>query len=82
MCSLLYDLRKPTLRNFIVRYCVGLTFVANVSALIVYANHGWTWPTEINGVTLSLPEFLAVIVLVTLPVAICIDAWRSRNPTK
>ena len=78
----LYDLRKPTLQNFIVRYCVGLTFVAGVSALIVYANHGWTWPTEINGVTLSLPEFLAVIVLVTLPVAICIDVWRSRNPSK
>ena len=31
---------------------------------------------------MTLPEFVIVIVLVTLPVGICIDMWRSRNPTK
>jgi len=69
-------------RNFIVRYSVGLTFVACVSTLVVYAFHGWTWPSEINGVTLSVPEFVIVIVLLTLVAGICIDLWRSRNPTK
>jgi hypothetical protein len=64
----------------IVGYCVGLTFIAGISALIVYAGHGWTWPPEINGVTLNVPEFVIVIVLVTLPVAICSDLWRNRNP--
>ena len=66
----------------IVKYCVGLTFVAGLSTLVVYADDGWTWPSEINGVTLNVPEFVIVIVLVTLPVAICIDMWKSRNPTK
>jgi hypothetical protein len=64
----------------IVGYCVGLAFIAGISTLIVYAGHGWTWPSEINGVTLNVPEFVIVIVLVTLPVAICADLWRSRNP--
>jgi hypothetical protein len=59
-----------------------LTFVACVSTLVVYAFHGWTWPLEINGVTLSVPEFVIVIVLLTLVAGICIDLWRSRNPTK
>jgi hypothetical protein len=74
--------RELNLRMRIVGYCVGLTFIAGISTLIVYAGHGWTWPSEINGVTLNVPEFVIVIVLVTLPVAICIDMWRSRNPTK
>jgi hypothetical protein len=64
----------------IVGYCVGLTFIAGISTLIVYAGHGWTWPSEINGVTLNVPEFVIVIVLLTLPIAICVDMRRSRNP--
>jgi len=68
----------------IVEYCASLTFVAGASALVVYAVNGWAWDSQFAGgrVTLTLPEFLVVIVLVTLPVAICIDVWRSRNPTK
>jgi len=74
--------RRYNLRMRIVEYCVSLSFVAGVSALIIYAGHGWTWPSEINGVTLNVPEFVIVIVLVTLPVGICIDMCKSRNPTK
>jgi hypothetical protein len=67
-----------------VEYCASLTFVAGASALVVYAMHGWAWDSQFAGgrVTLTLPEFLVVIVLVTLPVGICIDVWKSRNPTK
>jgi len=71
-----------SLVNRLVRYCVGSIFVGCVSAVIVYAFHGWTWPSEINGVTLNLPEFVAVVVVLTLVVGICIDVRRSRNPTK
>ena len=48
--------------NRLVRCCVGSTFVGCVSAVIVYAFHGWTWPSEINGVALNLPEFVAVVM--------------------
>ncbi len=78
-CKRYWELDK---RKRIVGYCVGLTFIAGISALIVYAGHGWTWPSEINGVTLNVPEFVIVIALVTLPVGIYIDVWRSRNLTK
>ena len=67
------------LANRLVKYCVGLTFVAGLSAVIVYAVHGWTWPSEINGVTLNLPEFVAVVVLVTLVLGVCIDYWRTKQ---
>ena len=77
MFSRLYDLRMH-----IVKYCVGLTFVAGLSTLVVYADHGWTWPSEINGVTLDVLEFVIVIVLPTLLIGICVDMWRRRNPTK
>jgi hypothetical protein len=69
-------------KHIVARYCVGLTFVTGLSTLIVYANHGWTWPSEINGVTLNVPEFVVTIALLTLVAGICIDMWRSRNPTK
>ena len=64
-----------------VQYCGGLTFVTCMSVLVVYAVHGWTWNSKFAGgrITLTLLEFVIVIVLVTLPVAICIDVWRSRH---
>ena len=31
---------------------------------------------------MTLPEFVIAIVLITLVLGICIDVWRSRNPTK
>lgn len=65
--------------NRLVKYCVGLTFVGCLSAVIVYAVHGWTWPSEINGVTLTLPEFVAVVVLVTLVLGVCVDYWRTKQ---
>jgi len=65
----------------IVKYCVGLTFVSGVSALIIYAGNQWTWPSEINGVTLNVPEFVIVVALPTLIIGICVDMWRSRNIT-
>jgi len=64
------------LANRLVRCCVGSTFVGCVSAIIVYAFHGWTWPSEINGIALNLPEFVAVVVLVTMVLGVCIDYWR------
>ena len=76
MFSLLYDLRMH-----IVKYCVGLTFVGGLSTLVVYADNGWTWPSEINGVTLNVLEFVIVVVLPTLLIGICVDMWRRRNPT-
>jgi len=63
----------------LVRCCVGSIFVGFVSAVIVYAFHGWTWPSEINGVALNLPEFVAVVVLLTFVVGICIDYWRTKQ---
>ena len=65
--------------NRLVRSCVGSTFVGCVSAVIVYAFHGWTWPSEINGVALNLPEFLAVVMLPTFIIGICIDYWRTKQ---
>ena len=65
--------------NRLLRCCIGSIFVGFVSAVIVYAFHGWTWPSEINGVTLNVPEFLAVVVVLTLIVGICIDSWRTKQ---
>ena len=65
--------------NRLLRCCVGSIFVGFVSAVIVYAFHGWTWPSEINGVALTPPEFVAVVVLLTLVVGICIDSWRRKE---
>jgi len=65
--------------NRLVRCCVGSIFVGFVSAVIVYAFHGLTWPSEINGVALNLPEFVAVVVLLTLVVGIFIDYWRTKQ---
>jgi hypothetical protein len=70
---------SPRLTIRLVRCCVGSTFVGCVSAVIVYAFHGWTWPSEINGVALNLPEFMAVVVLLTFVVGICIDYWRPKQ---
>jgi hypothetical protein len=72
--------RDKSIGKRIVQYCVSLTFIAGLSTLIVYAGHGWTWPSEINGVTLNVPEFVVTIALLTLVAGICIDVWRSRNP--
>ena len=68
-----------SLVNRLVRCCVGSTFVGCVSAVIVYAGHGWTWPSEINGVALNLPEFVAIVVLLTFVVGVCIDYWRMKQ---
>jgi len=68
-----------SLVNRLVRCCVGSAFVGCVSAVIVYADHGWTWPSEINGVTLNLPEFVALVVLLTFVVGVCIDYWRMKH---
>ena len=65
--------------NKLVKYCVGLTFVGCVSAVIVYAFHGWTWPSEINGLALDLSEFVAVVMLLTFVLGICIDYWRTKQ---
>jgi hypothetical protein len=73
---------KEPLFLHVVKYCVGLTFVAGVSTLVVYAGHGWTWPSEINGVALNVAEFVATIVLLTLVIGICVDVWKRRNLTK
>jgi len=47
--------------------------------LIVYAFHSWIWPSEINGVSLNLPEFVAVVMLLTFVVGIGIDYWRTKQ---
>jgi hypothetical protein len=65
--------------NRLLRCCLGSIFVGFVSAVILYAFHGWTWPSEINGVALNLPEFVAVVVLLTLVVGICIDFRRTKE---
>ncbi|MGD0423676.1 MAG: hypothetical protein ABSA92_09500 [Candidatus Bathyarchaeia archaeon] len=67
--------------KIIVKYCVGLTFVACLSTLVVYAVHGWTWDSKFAGgrITLTLPEFVIAIVLITLVLGICIDMRRSRR---
>jgi len=68
----------------IVKYCVGLTFVACLSTLIAYAVHGWTWNSKFAGgrLTVSVPEFVIAVVLITLVIGISVDMWRSRNPTE
>jgi len=68
-----------TLVDRLVRCCLGSIFVGCVSAVIVYAGHGWTWPPEINGVELNLPEFLAVVVLLAFVFGIGIDYWRTKQ---
>ena len=65
--------------NRLVRCCISSTFVGCVSAVIVYAFHDWTWPSEINGVALNLPEFVAVVMLPTIVIGICIDYWRTKQ---
>ena len=65
--------------NRLLRCFLGSIFVAFVSAVIVYAFHGWTWPSEINGVALNLPEFVAVVVLLTFVVGVCIEYWRTMQ---
>jgi F0F1-type ATP synthase assembly protein I len=67
--------------NRLVKYCVGLTFVACLSTIVVYAVHGWEWGSKFAGgrLTLSLPEFVAIVVLVTLVLGICIDYWRTKQ---
>ena len=79
-----YEVMSTKLGKRIVKYFVGLTFVACLSTLVVYAVHGWTWDSKFAGgrITLTLPEFVTAIVLITLVLGICIDVWRSRNSTK
>ena len=68
-----------SLVNGLVRCCVGSTFVGFVSAVIVYAFHGWTWPSEINGVALNLPEFVALLVVLTFVLGIPIGYLRTKQ---
>jgi len=63
----------------VISVVISASFVGCVSAVIVYAGHGWTWPSEINGVALKLPEFVAVVVLLTFVVGVCIDYWRMKQ---
>jgi len=70
---------SPSLVNRLVRCCLGSIFVGFVSAVIVYAFHGWTWPSEINGVALNLPEFVVLLVVLTLVIGIPIDYWRTKQ---
>jgi hypothetical protein len=63
----------------VISVVISASFVGCVSAVIVYAGHGWTWPSEINGVELNLPEFVAVVVLLTFVVGVCIDYWRMKQ---
>ena len=65
--------------NRLLRCFLGSIFVAFVSAVIVYAFHGWTWPSEINGVALNLPEFVALLVVLTFVLGIPIDYWRTKQ---
>ena len=65
--------------NRLMRCFLGSIFVAFVSAVIVYAFHGWTWPSEINGVALNLPEFVALLVVLTFVLGIPIDYWRMKQ---
>ena len=57
----------------------GSIFVGCVSALIVYAFHGWTWPSQINGVALNLPEFVALVMLLTFVLGIPIGYLRTKQ---
>ena len=72
---------RVSLVNRLVKYCVGLTFVGCLSAVVVYAVHGWSWDSKFGGgrITLTLPEFVTVVVLVTFVLGICIDYWRLRR---
>jgi len=68
--------------NRLVRCGVGSIFVGCANIVIVYALHGWTWPSEINGVTLNLPEFVAIVVLLTFVIGMPIDYWRTKQVVK
>jgi hypothetical protein len=66
--------------NRLVKYCVGLTFVGCLNAVVVYAVHGWIWQSRFGGgLTLSLPEFVAIVVLVTFVLGVCIDYWKTKQ---
>ncbi len=65
----------------LVKYFVGLTFVGCLSAVAAYAVHGWSWQSKFAGgrLTLSLPEFVAIVILVTFVLGVCIDYWRTKQ---
>jgi hypothetical protein len=65
----------------LAKYGVGLAFVACLSAIVVYAVHGWEWDSRFAGgrLTLSLPEFVAFVVLVTLVLGVSVDYWRTKQ---
>jgi hypothetical protein len=67
--------------NRLVKYCVGLTFVGCLSAVVVYAVHGWEWDSKFAGgrLTITLPEFVTIVVLVTLVLGVCIDYCKTKR---
>jgi hypothetical protein len=67
--------------NRLVKYCVGLTFVACLDTMVVYAVHGWEWDSKFAGgrLTLNLPELVAIVVLVTFALGVCIDYLRRKQ---
>jgi hypothetical protein len=70
---------STTLGKRILALCGGVTFVACFSVLVVYAVHGWAWDSKFAGgrITLTLPEFVIAIVLITLVFGIFIDIRRN-----
>jgi NADH:ubiquinone oxidoreductase subunit 6 (subunit J) len=65
--------------NRLVQVFVGSIFVAFISVVIVFAGNGWTWPSEINGVALNLPEFVALLIFLAFIIGVCIDYWRMKQ---
>ena len=62
--------------QFVVKCCVGLPFLTSVPVLIVYATNGWTWPAKINGVALTVPQFVITILLIDSALALLVSYFR------
>jgi hypothetical protein len=77
----LTDDNNRTIRRTMVKYGVGLSFVACLATLTAYLIHGWVWNSKFAGgrITLSVPEFVALVVLVTLALGVIIGVYRRKR---
>jgi hypothetical protein len=64
--------------KFVVKCCLGLTFLTAVPVAVVYATNGWTWPAKINGVALTVAQFVITILLIDSALALLLSRVRGR----
>jgi hypothetical protein len=62
--------------TLIVKSCIGLAFLTGIPVAVVYATNGWTWPAKINGVALTVPQFLITILLIDSALALLVFYFR------